>query len=205
MTTLRVAIRLRAGNRGFSEQVHRGGHRALPQLAQHRLGVAGIAANDEAMGHMPDAGCGGCAEYRATRPCVGDAHGRLQRHVALLELSEETHEVLGQVVERAAGRYDVDEAKQRGPEFLVARRQLHGPIVEHVERPACRAGKRLEETAADRVDLSLQGDIVHGETENRRRYVRSDGLTRRPVSLSAARSGSWRSVRARPLCGRRPD
>ena len=72
-----------------------------------------------------------------------------------------------EVVERAAGGHDVDEAEQRGLELGVLRGELHRLLVGGLERVARRRRERRPEPLADRVQLALQRGVVHA----RERYA----------------------------------
>ena len=131
-----VAIGLGLGDGRLAEQVDRAGHRALPQPAQRRKRGPRALADDEAVGEMPDAAGGRPAEGDAPRPGVRDLHRRGERRRRLGELVKEAGQMAGEVVERPAGRGDVDEPEQRGPQLAIAGGELHGAGVERAQRLA---------------------------------------------------------------------
>ena len=109
----------------------------------------------------------------------------------------------GEVVERAAGRHDVDEAEQRGLQLAVLRRELHRLLVGALERVARRRRHRRREPLADGEQLLLERTLLHhGVTipwphEDRRGRRRAHGRRRRRRRASCARRGH------EPLAARR--
>ena len=158
-----VALGLGLGDRRLAEQVDGGGDAVLPQLAQvaHR-GLRALA-DDEAVGHVLDAGGGGAAERGAPRARVAHPHRDRDRRRRLLDLAQEAREVRGEVVDVAAGGHDVDEAEQRGLELRVAGGEGHRLVVERLQRAPRRRRQALPQAPADVVQLALQLPLVdHG-------------------------------------------
>jgi hypothetical protein len=69
-----------------------------------------------------------------------------------------------EIVERAAGRGDVDEPKQRRPQTRVALGQLHRLAVDRLERRPRARGQRAGQGSADAPDLRLEFDMLEGAT-----------------------------------------
>ena len=152
----RVAVGLGGGDRRLAEQVDRRADPVAPQLAQRRQGGLRVLADDEAMRHVAHAGGAGGAERGAAGLRIAHLHRRAQRRRAVVDLLEKAGQVGGEIVERAAGRHDVDEAKQRGAQLVVLRGEVHGTIVERLQRLATVARERLVQRAADALDLRFE-------------------------------------------------
>ena len=133
-----VAVGLGARDRRLAEQVDARGDAVLPQLLEHAGGLARRLADDEAVGHVLDARRGGGAERLAPGPRLRHAHRDLQRRRAVVDLVEEAAEVAREVVERAAGGDDVDEAEQGGAQVGVLRGEVHRLVVDRLQRVAAR-------------------------------------------------------------------
>jgi len=104
----------------------------------------------------------------AARPArVAHAHGDAEARRRLVDLAQEAREVAGEVLERAAGRHDVDEAEQRGLELGVLGGQIHGLVVERAERVALR-GHRGREAGPDVAQLRLEEGLLHHGRHSRR-------------------------------------
>ena len=128
----------------------------LPQVLEHAGGLARGLADDEAVGHVLDAGRGGGAERLAPGPRLRHAHRDLQRRRAVVDLVEEAAEVAREVVERAAGGDDVDEAEQGRAEVGVLRGEVHRLVVDRLQRVAARPRQRRGEIAPDRDDVGFR-------------------------------------------------
>ena len=117
----------------------------------------------------------------AARPARVCAHGhrRLQRRRPVADLVEEAGQVAGQVVEVATGGHDVDEAEQGGAQLGVARREVHGPVVQRADRMARVAGQRAREVAPNRQDLGLERGAVHGGDDSGQTVASSGHADRR--------------------------
>ena len=153
---LRVAVRLLDRDRRLAEQVERGRDAVLPELAQHPQRVARRLADDEAMGHVTDAGGGRQPERPRSRLRVRHSHRRVERRRALVHLAQERAQVTGEILQRAAGRHDVDEPKQRRAKLGVSRGELHRLLVQRLDRMASRRRERVRELATDALDLPLE-------------------------------------------------
>ena len=103
---------------------------------------------------------GGRAERRAPGPARAHPHRGADRRRRLPDLAEEAGEVAREVVERAAGRHDVDEAEQRGLQLRVLGGELHRLLVGRLQRVARRARQRGGELAADREQLLLERALL---------------------------------------------
>ena len=125
-----VAVRLGLGHGGLAEQVDRAGHAAVPQVAQHAEGRRRRLADDEPVGHVPHSGGRGGAERGPAGLDVGHPHRGGQRRRCVGNLAQVLAQVAGEVVERAAGRRDVDEPEQGGAQLPVPRGQVHGPLID---------------------------------------------------------------------------
>ena len=80
----------------------------------------------------------------------------------VVDLAEEGGQVAREVVEVAAGRDDVDEAKQRRLELGVGGGEVHRLLVEHLERVAG-GRQRVRQAAADLEQLAFHRPLVgHG-------------------------------------------
>jgi len=91
----------------------------VPELAQHALGALGRFGDDEAMGHVAHAGRARRAQRLAPGAAVGHPHGHGERRRLDVDLVEEARQVRGEVVERAAGGDDVDEAEEGRAQLVV--------------------------------------------------------------------------------------
>ena len=120
-----VALRLGLRDRHLAQQVDGAGDAVLPQVAQDAERRLRVLPDDEAVRHVADAGGRRRAERRAARARARhlQRHGHGRRR--LLHLAEEAGQVAREVVERAAGGHDVDEAEQRRLELGVLRGELH--------------------------------------------------------------------------------
>ena len=177
VAALGVALRLGLRDRGLAEQVDGARDAVLPQLAQRAERGLRALADDEAVRHVLDAGGGRGAERGAAGARVAHPHrdgdGRRRR----LDLAEEAGQVAREVVERAAGGDDVDEAEQRGLELGVLGRELHRLAVGGLERVAGRRGQRAGEPAADLEQLRFQPRLVHAG------HITPRAAVRRPRAL----------------------
>ena len=185
VAALRVALRLGLRDGRLAEQVDRARHPVLPQVAQGAERRPGALADDEAVRHVLDARRGGGAERGAARARVAHAHRDGDRRRLLLDLAQEAGEVAREVVERAAGGHDVDEAEQRGLQLGVLRGELHGLLVGGLERVPRRRRERGPEPLADRVQLALERGVVHGANATPR-TVAGIGRASRGRSTSVA-------------------
>ena len=162
---LGVAIGLGLGDGGLAEQVHRAGHAALPQLAQRPEGGGGGLADDEAMGQVAHPAGGRRPQRGAPRARARHPHGHRQRRGRLGHLLQVADEVAGEIVQRAARRHHVDEAKQRRPQLAVAGGHLHGARVEGLERLARGGRERRRERLADLAQLGLHGGVTRSHRD----------------------------------------
>ncbi|MEO8687202.1 MAG: hypothetical protein ABI611_03155 [Solirubrobacteraceae bacterium] len=96
----------------------------------------------------------------APRAVVAHPHRRADRRGRRLDLAEEAGQVAGKVVERAAGRDDVDEAEQRRLELTVLGGELHRLLVGELERVARRCRHGRGQPLADGEQLLLQGALL---------------------------------------------
>jgi len=103
------------GHGRLAEQVDR--RPVDPQGAQRSLCACRRLGHDEAAGHVTHAAGGRRAQRGPPRARPPRLHRRGQRRWGLGHLLEEAGQVRGEVVERPAGRGDVDEAKQRGSQL----------------------------------------------------------------------------------------
>lgn len=101
---------------------------------------------------------GGCRSERgaAGGRGAGHPHRRAQRLWLVVDIAEKADQVGGEIVRRAAGGGDVNEAKQGRSKLVVARREIHRALVERPDRMAAVGGEGLGELAADELDLTLQ-------------------------------------------------
>ncbi len=152
----RVAIGLGGRDGRLAEQVDRGRDPVVPEAAERRDRGGGILADDEAVGHVPDPGGAGGAERRAPGLRVAHPHRRPQRRRAPVDLLEVAGQVGGEVVERAAGGHDVDEAKERRAQLGVLGGELHRAVVERLERVAAMGWERPGQRAPRALDLALE-------------------------------------------------
>ena len=128
----------------------------LPQLAQVAQGVSGRGADDEAVGHVPDARGGRRSEREAPGLRVRHPHRGLERGRALLHLVEEACEVRCQVVERAARGRHVHEPEQGGAKLGVGGGHLHRPVVERADGVARVRGETGGKRATDLLHLLFE-------------------------------------------------
>ena len=149
VAALGVALRLGLGDGRLAEQVDGAGDAVLPQLAQRPERGLRALADDEAVRHVLDAGGRGGAQRGAAGARVAHPHRHGDRRRRRLDLAEEAGQVAGEVVERAAGRDDVDEPEQRGLELGVLRGELHRLLVGGLERVARAGGQRVGEPLSD--------------------------------------------------------
>ncbi len=93
-----------------------------------------------------------------------------------------------QIVQRAACRDHIDEAKQGGTELTIARGHVHRPSVQSADGMATAGGKRSRQLAADPLQLLLDQRIgaVH---QPRMLTARA---TTRPIVTSAV--SAWRLI-----------
>ncbi len=152
----RVALCLRLGDGRLAEQVDRARDAVLPQLAQRAERRLRALADDEAVGHVLDAGGRGGAERGAAGPRGAHPHRDRDGRRRGLDLAEEAGQVAREVVQRAAGGDDVDEAEQRGLELGVLGGELHRLLVGDLERVAHARGQRVGESLADLQYVRLQ-------------------------------------------------
>ena len=131
---MRVRVGLVGGHGRLAEEIDGARDAVLPECAQDAGGVLGRLADDEAMGHVPNAGRGGGAKRGAAEPAAGDAARRATAAGLIVELGQEAGEMGGKVVERPARRHDVDEAEQRRAQLAIACGQLQGSLVGGLER-----------------------------------------------------------------------
>ena len=126
----------------------------------------------------------------------------------LADLVEEARQVRREIVERAAGGDDVDEAKQRGAQLVVLGREVHRAVVERLERVAAVRRKRVVQCAPDAPDLALRASRARprggrpcatgwssrrrGEIGHARRCPPPAGSARRPSRRCRHRSASRR-------------
>jgi hypothetical protein len=147
----------------------------LPEVLEHARRLARGLADDEAVRHVLHAGRRGGAERLAPGPGLRHPHRDLQRRRAVVDLVEEAAEVAREVVERAAGGDDVDEAEQRRPEVGVLRGEVHRLVVDRLQRVAARPRQRRGEIAPDRDDVGFRSRrACHGldDIGSLRRLVR---------------------------------
>ena len=192
----RVAVGLGRGHRRLAEQVDGRGDAVAPQRAQHAArGVRGLA-DDEAVRHPLDAGRGRRAERRAPGARGSHAHRDLDRRRRIVDVVEERRQMAREVVERAAGGHDVDEAKQRGAQLLVLGGELHRAVVERAQRSARTLRESGGEAPPDGLDLWLDLLRVH----------HGDDTPGRPGQHAAGPGRSLRDLRdAHRRRGRRAD
>ena len=184
-----VAVGLGGGDGRLAEQVDGRRHALAPEVLEHAGGLARRLADDEAVGHVLDAGGRGGAQRRAPGLGLRHAHRDLQRRRAVADLLQEAAEVAREVVERAAGGDDVDEAEQGGPQLGVLRGEVHRLVVDRPQRIAARPGQRRGEIAPDREDVGFRSrGGGHGATISR---VGCGHARARPGSLPG---GPMRSV-----------
>ncbi len=145
VAALRVALRLGLRHGRLAEQVDGRRDAVLPQLAQRPQRGLRALADDEAVRHVLDAGRGGGAERGAPRARVAHPHGDGDRRRRGLDLAEEAGQVAREVVERAAGGDDVDEAEQGGLELRVLGGELHRLVVGGRDRVARTGGEGVGE------------------------------------------------------------
>ena len=157
---LGVALRLGLRDGRLAEQVDGARDAVLPELAQRAERRLRALADDEAVRHVLDAGGGRGAQRGAAGARVAHPHRDRDRRRRRLDLAEEAGQVAREVVERAAGRDDVDEAEQRGLELGVLRRELHRLLVGGLERVARRRGQRVVQLASDFEQLGLEPRLV---------------------------------------------
>ena len=173
-----VALRLGLGHRRLAEQVDRGRHAVLPQVAQHAERRLRVLADDEAVRHVLDAGRGRGAERGAPGLRAAHPHRDADRRRRRVDLAEEAGQVPREVVEVAAGGHDVDEAEQRRLELGVLRGEVHRLLVERLQRVA-RDRHRGREALADLVQLALECALVHHVREH-------NDMGRQPELVSVA-------------------
>ena len=190
-----VAVGLGGGDGRLAEQVDRRGDPVAPELAQRGQRGPRVLADDEAVRHVAHAGRAGGAERRAAGLRVAHPHRRAQRRRPLADLVEEAGQVRGEVVERAAGGDDVDEAKQRGAQLVVLGGEVHRAVVERLERMAAVRRERVVQRAPDALDLGL-------ERRGRVRAAVAHGVSPYGVAGSGggARSGTSDASAAGGIC-----
>ena len=149
-----VAVGLGGGDRRLAEQVDRAGHAPTPQAPEHAERAGRGLADDEPVGHVPDAAGGRRPERGAAGPVPGSASPP-RSGAGLGHLGQEAGQMAGDVVERPAGGHDVDEPEQRGAQLLVARGELHRPGVERAHGMAGGRGECGGQLGADPADLGL--------------------------------------------------
>ena len=187
-----VAVGLGGGDGRLAEQVDRGGDPVAPEPAQRGQRRTRVLADDEAMRHVAHAGGAGGAERRATRLRVAHPHRRAQRRRAVADLVEKARQVRRQVVERAAGGDDVDEAKERRAQLVVLRGEVHRAVVERLERMAAvgRETRRAARGRPARSQLERRGRVRAAIAHRLRR----GGLGRRREIGNARRVRSRRDL-----------
>ena len=128
----------------------------VPQIAQDAERRGRRLADDEPVRHVTHAGGRGGADRGAAGLDVGHPHRRGQRRRGVGDLAQELAQVAGEVVERTAGRRDVDEPEQRRAQLPVGRGQVHRPLVDRPERVAGARGKCRGQIGADLADRPLE-------------------------------------------------
>ena len=161
-----VALGLGLGDRHLAEQVDGARDAVLPQVAQHAERRLRVLPDDEAVRHVADAGGRRRAERRPARARARhlQRHGHGRRR--LLHLAQEAGQVAREVVERAAGGHDVDEAEQRRLELGVLRGELHRLGVRGLQRVAGGARQVVREPRPHRVQLALEARGLHHAVES---------------------------------------
>ena len=155
LAALHVAVGLGLGDRGLAEQVDGGVDAVLPQGGDRRQRVLGVGADDEALGHLLDAGGGDRGDGAARELAAGDAR-RPAGLGGLARVVEQLVQVAGDVGGRRARRADVDEAEERRAQRGVAHQQfLHAPL-DPRGRNRARTGHAGGEIGADRTDRRLE-------------------------------------------------
>ena len=123
------------------------GDASLPEVGQQRKRIHVRLADDEPVGHVDDRGSGGKAERAGAGLRVRHPDRHVERRGPVVHLVQERAQVAGEVLERAARRYHVDEAVRRRAQLGVARRELHRLVVQRLHRVA---GGRLKRIASSR-------------------------------------------------------
>ena len=155
LAALRVGVGLLLGDRRLAEQVDRGGGAGLPEPLDLRERVVRVGADDEALGHLPDAerrgggdGAPGQAAGRERRAAGGERRGGRG-------LGEQLAEVAGEVLGRVARGADVDEAEDRGAQLGVVDHRGHHAALDGGAGRAARGRHRGDQGAADLRDARL--------------------------------------------------